>query len=64
MHEEIPTSFAHSLFERHVGAIGGDDIHVTTLQGGITLRPSETGQYAIDAKSDFGSVRHFSSVIV
>jgi hypothetical protein len=45
----------HDIGEVHVENVTGD-IHVTSLQGSITLRLPENGQYAVDAKSDFGSV--------
>jgi hypothetical protein len=39
----------------HLEKVTGD-IRVTALQGVITLRLPENGQYSIDAKSDVGSV--------
>jgi hypothetical protein len=45
----------HDVGEVHVDGVTGD-IHATALQGSITLHLLEGSQYAIDAKSDFGSV--------
>lgn len=45
----------HGLGEVHVADVTGD-VQVTDRRGLITLRLAETGQYAIDAKSDIGGV--------
>lgn len=45
----------HDVGEVHFDGVTGD-INATALQGTITLHLPEGGQYAIDAKSDFGSV--------
>jgi hypothetical protein len=45
----------HDIGDVHFDGLTSD-IHATTLRGGITLHLPEGGQYAIDAKSDFGSV--------
>jgi len=45
----------HDIGEVHFDGVTGD-IHATALQGSITLHLPEGGQYAIDAKSDLGSV--------
>lgn len=45
----------HDTGEVHVDNLASD-IHVTVLNGGITLLLPQEGQYGIDAKSDFGSV--------
>lgn len=45
----------HDVGDVHFDGVTGD-IHATALQGGITLHLPEGGRYAIDAKSDFGSV--------
>jgi len=45
----------HDVGEVHVDDIRGD-IQATSLQGAIILHLPENGQYAIDAKSDFGAV--------
>jgi len=51
---------ARLIVDHDVGEVLFDDvtgdIHATALQGGITLHLPEVGQYAIDAKSDFGIV--------
>jgi hypothetical protein len=51
---------ARLIVEHNVGDIHFDDvtgdIHATALRGAITLHLAEGGQYAIDAKSDVGSV--------
>jgi hypothetical protein len=45
----------HDVGEVHFDSVTGD-IHATSLQGSITLHLPAGGQYAIDAKSDIGSV--------
>jgi hypothetical protein len=45
----------HEEGEVHVENLTGD-IRVTTIRGEIALRLPQEGQYAIDAKSDFGNV--------
>jgi hypothetical protein len=45
----------HDVGEVHFDDVRGD-IHATVLQGDITLHLPQESQYAIDAKSDFGSV--------
>jgi hypothetical protein len=45
----------HDVGDVHFDAVTGD-IHANALQGSITLHLPEEGQYAIDAKSDIGSV--------
>jgi hypothetical protein len=45
----------HDTGEVHVDNLRSD-IHVTVLNGGITLHLLPEGQYGIDAKSDFGDV--------
>jgi hypothetical protein len=45
----------HDVGEVHFDDVTGD-IHATALQGAITLHLPAGGQYAIDAKSDIGSV--------
>jgi hypothetical protein len=45
----------HDTGEVHVENLTSD-IHVTVLNGGITLRLPQEGQYDIDARSDLGDV--------
>jgi hypothetical protein len=45
----------HDTGEVHVDDLTSD-IHVTVLNGGITVHLPQEGQYSIDAKSDFGGV--------
>jgi hypothetical protein len=45
----------HDTGEVHVDNLTSD-IHVTVLNGGITLHLPQEGQYGIDAKSDLGGV--------
>jgi hypothetical protein len=45
----------HDMGEVHVDNLTSD-IHVTVLNGGITLHLPQEGQYGIDAKSDVGGV--------
>ena len=45
----------HGPGEVHVEEVSGD-IHATVLNGAITLRLPQGGQYAIDAKTDLGRV--------
>ena len=45
----------HDVGEVHFDDLTGD-IHATVLQGSIGLHLPEGGQYAVDAKSDYGSV--------
>jgi hypothetical protein len=52
---EAPLVVHHDIGDVHFDRVTGD-IQATTLQGAITLYPAEGGQYAIDAKSDAGSV--------
>jgi hypothetical protein len=45
----------HGTGEVHVDNVTSD-IHVTVLNGGMTLRLPQDGQYSIDARSDVGDV--------
>jgi hypothetical protein len=58
-HVKVPRN-ARLIVDHDVGEVYFDDvrgdIRATLLQGDITLHLPQEGQYAIDAKSDFGSV--------